>query len=541
MIETDVLIVGAGPVGLTLALDLARFGVRATLVERKDAPMRVPKMERSNPRTLEIYRRLGVIDAIRAAGYPADAAMDVFIVKTLAEEPLLQLKYPSVNEARAAIRACTDGSLPREPYQLISQYTLEPLLLEALRGKPTIDVQLGTELVSFAQDDQKVVAALRTRNRDGSTTVEARYLAACDGAGSRIRQQLGIEMEGSNQLGTITNIFFRCDEFYEKSRIGAGRHYNFAAVGASGGAAGALVCQDDRRHFSYHTPSPPTSDLAEELRRLTGLDIRPEILFVSPWAQSMQVAARHGDGRVFLAGDSNHAFIPAGGLGMNTGIGDAHNLAWKLAGAVQGWGGPHLLGSYATERSHVARRNLAAVQHAVDGVVEWRSKWNPRALENSQDGRALLAEFVRFTEPRMRRVYEMHGTELGYRYRSAIVEEEEGVAPADDSYVFRPTTWPGAHLPHMWLADDVAVYDRLGIGYTLLRLGGTRTDTGTLEKAFTERGAPLSVLEIADASVRRVYDRDLLLVRPDLHVAWRGNETPPHAAALADRALGHLE
>lgn len=539
MTETDVLIVGAGPVGLTLALDLARFGIRAMLIERKDAPMRVPKMERSNPRTLEIYRRLGVVDAIRAAAYPANVAMDTFIVTSLAEEPLLQLKYPSVNEARAAIAACRDGSLPREPYQLVSQYTLEPLLLAALRGKPTIGISMATELVSFTQDDEAVIARIRPRDGGEETSVRARYLAACDGAGSRVRQQLGITMEGKDQLGTITNIFFRCDDLYEKSRVGAGRHYNFAAVGASGGAAGALVCQDDRRHFSYHTSSPPTSNLVEELRKLTGLDIHPEILFVSPWVQSMLVAQRHAEGRVFLAGDSNHAFIPAGGLGMNTGIVDAHNLAWKLTGAIQGWGGPQLLESYAVERGAVARRNMEAVLHAVSGVVEWRSAWNPKALERSAAGSAALAAFVRFAEPRMRCVYEMHGTELGYRYESAIVAAEPGDPPPDDAYRFRPTTWPGAHLPHMWLQPDVAVYDRMGAGFTLLRLGGTRADTSALEMAFRKHGAPLNEIALSDPTIREVYERDLLLVRPDLHIAWRGNDAPADAVALAARTLGH--
>jgi 2-polyprenyl-6-methoxyphenol hydroxylase-like FAD-dependent oxidoreductase len=540
VIETDILIVGAGPVGLTLALDLGRRGIRTLLVERKDAPMRVPKMERSNPRTLEIYRRLGVVDQIRAAGYPADAPMDAFIVKSLADDPLLQLKYPSVNETRAAIAACTDGSLPREPYQLISQYTLEPLLFEALRSHPSVTIAMGIELSSFDQDENGVTATTRPRDGGETSTVKALYLAACDGAGSRIRQQLGIEMEGSNQLGTITNIFFRCDDLYEKSKVGAGRHYNFASVGASGGAAGAMVCQDDRKHFSYHTPSPPTSDLGEELRRLTGLDIDPEILFVSPWAQSMLVSSHHAKGRVFLAGDSNHAFIPAGGLGMNTGIGDAHNLAWKLAGAVQGWGGPHLLESYALERGAVARRNLAAVQHAVNGVVEWCSVWNPKALEDSAEGRAALAEFVRFAEPRMRLVYEMHGTELGYRYVSPIVCAEPGEPSPDDSYDYRPTTWPGAHLPHMWIEPGVAIYDRIGMGFSLLCLGSGKVDTSALEKRFWHRGASLEILKIGDPNLRRNYGYDLLLLRPDLHVVWRGHEFPAASSAIADRALGYL-
>jgi hypothetical protein len=345
-------------------------------------------------------------------------------------------------------------------------------------------------------------------------------------------------MEGRTNLGTITNIFFRCDDLYEKSKVGAGRHYNFASIRASGGAAGAMVCQDDRRHFSYHTPSPPRSDLVQELRAVTGLDIHPEIVFVSAWEQNMLVASRHAEGRVLLVGDSNHVFIPAGGLGMNTGIGDAHNLAWKLAGAIQGWGGPHLVTSYETERNPVARRNLAAVQHAVNGVVEWRAAWSAKALENSARGRAAMGDFVRFVEPRMRLVYEMTGTELGYRYSSAIVAEEGGTPPSDEAYIYQPTTWPGAHLPHMWLEPGISVYDRLAPGFTLLVFDGAPGKTAELEGAFRARGAPLNVFEISNPSIRGIYGRDFLLLRPDLHVAWRGNSLPESAEALVDLALG---
>lgn len=539
MIDTDVLIVGAGPAGLTLALDLGRHGVQAILIDAKTKPLRVPKMERSNPRTLEIYRRLGVAERIRSLGYPAAIPMDTFIVTSLAEEPLVHMKYPAVDVARKAISECTDGSLPREPYQLISQYTLEPLLFDALKKYPNVRVWPGTEYLSLDQDDDNVVAKIRSAAADAPKTIQARYLAACDGAGSRIRQQLNIKMEGREQLGTITNIFFRCDELFDKSSIEAGRHFNFASVSASGGAAGALVCQDDRRHFGYHTPTPPTGDLVRELRLLTGLDINPEILFVSPWVQNMLVAERHREGRVFLVGDANHIYVPAGGLGMNTGIGDAHNLAWKLAALLSGWGGSRLAESYAIERSHVARRNLAAVQYAVDGVIEWRSAWNPIALQDTPGGRAARAAFVKMAEPRMRRVYEMHGTELGYRYRSSLISEEPGVPPHDDSYEYHPTTWPGAHLPHVWLRPGFAMYDSVGLGFSLLRLGGTTADTSELEQAFRSMGAALQIHEIADPQIRRVYERDLILLRPDLHVSWRGDEAPGDPAALAARSLGH--
>src|SRR5215212_3546224 len=166
--DTQVLIVGAGPTGLTLAIDLGRRGVRCMVIEQKEAPQFLPKMERCNARTMEIYRRMGIAEKVRAAGLPADCPMDVFIVLSVVEPPLLHLPYPSVAEAKAAIRQTNDGTQPAEPYQLISQYTLEPLLKSIAEELPSVTVRYGCELVSFAQDANSVTAQVKTR--DGASS-----------------------------------------------------------------------------------------------------------------------------------------------------------------------------------------------------------------------------------------------------------------------------------------------------------------------------------------------------------------------------------
>ena len=348
-------------------------------------------------------------------------------------------------------------------------------------------------------------------------------------------------MAGAAQLGAVTNVFFRCEDLFEKATVPPGRHYCFAGLGAGGGAAGTLIVQDDRKHFAYHTVTPPTGDLAQEIRRLTGLDIQPEILHAGTWVQHMLVAERHSLGRVFLAGDANHIYIPAGGLGMNTGIGDAINLGWKLAAVLRGSGGPGLLESYHDERGAVARRNIAAVAHAVDGVRQWRGMPITNEIRlDTEAGRAMRESFTRTAEPLNRRVYEMHGADLGYRYVSAVICDEPGEPPEDDSYRYQPSTWPGAHLPHVWLEPGVGLFDVLGLGYTLLRLGDHAADTAPLAAVFAEREIPLKILEIDSAEIREVYQRDLVLVRPDLHVAWRGDELPSDVTALAARVTGHV-
>ena len=217
--DTQVLVVGGGPVGLTLAIDLGRRGVRCTLIEQKEAPHFLPKMERCNARTMEIFRRMGIADKVRAAGLRDDVPMDVFIVLSLAEPPLLHLPYPSVEKARAEIRACSDGSMPLEPYQLISQYTLEPLLKSIAERLPAVTVRYGCRLESFTQDESGVTARVKHANgTDGA--IVASYMVGCDGGASTVRKQLGIKLRGEYNILELRQALFRCDELFEQGRAG---------------------------------------------------------------------------------------------------------------------------------------------------------------------------------------------------------------------------------------------------------------------------------------------------------------------------------
>jgi hypothetical protein len=402
-----------------------------------------------------------------------------------------------------------------------------------------VTVRQSTELLGLSQDRDGVTAALR--GPDGaSEQVRALFLAGCDGGGGIVRKEIDAAWEGRAQLGTIYNIFFRCDDFHAKSNPGVARHYCFAGVGPAGGAAGVIVTQDDLKHFAYHTMAPPDFDPAQLLRELTGLDISPHILHSAPWNQHLLVTDRHSRGRVFLAGDANHLYVPAGGLGMNTGIGDAINLSWKLAAVIQGWGGPALLESYGIERGAVARRNRDAVAWAIEGVIQWRGAYTPLVSDASPAGAKAREDFIRLADPANRRVYEMHGADLGYRYDSPVISAEDGSPPESDITVYRPTTWPGAHLPHVWLGPGAALYDRLSTaGFTLLHLGTTHANAQRLELAFRQAGAPFRMISLDDPQVRHVYERDFVLIRPDLHVVWRGNRLPDSPEKLAAIATGH--
>src|SRR5580704_9275321 len=533
MTESDVLVVGAGPTGLTLAIDLARRGVRCTIIEQKAEPAFLPKMERINARSMEIYRRLGLAPKIRAAGLRPDCPMDVYIILALTEPPLLHLSYPSVAEAQAETRATNDGTLPLEPYQLISQYTLEPLLKSIAETLPAVTVRYGCTFVSFAQDSDSVSAEVE--NADGSVAhIAARYLVGCDGGTSAVRRQLGIKLAGEANLMQFRQALFRCDDLYERIPIGKGRHYHVAD-----GRATFLIVQDDTRHFTLHATVESDGEMAAMFEKTVAMPVDYEMLYVGQWKQNLLLAERYGAGRVFLAGDAVHLVIPTGGLGMNSGVGDAVDLSWKLAATLHGWGGPRLLASYAVERRQIGDRNVGASRYATIGRRKWRSMWKPNIRDNTAEGRQTRDMLAHVADIEQRKSNEMIGAELGYRYVDSPVICD---IPGGPEHLFReyvPSTWPGARLPHVWLDDGAAMHDRIPDGYAILKLGRTKADASALEQALRSRGAPITVLEIPDRVAREVYGYDLLLVRPDLHVVWRGNTPPENAAEVGAIATGH--
>jgi 2-polyprenyl-6-methoxyphenol hydroxylase-like FAD-dependent oxidoreductase len=536
--DTQVLVVGAGPTGLTLAIDLGLRGVRCSIIEQKEAPQFLPKMERCNARTMEIYRRMGFVEKVRAAGLPAHCPMDVFIVLSLVEPPLLHLPYPSVAEAKSEIAACNDGSLPLEPYQLISQYTLEPLLKSIAETLPTVSVRYGCEFLSFTQQARSVTAEVRGAdgNRDA---IEARYLVGCDGGASTVRKQLGIALRGDGNILALRQALYLCDDLYERIPIGKGRHYHVADSRAT-----QLIVQDSTRHFTLHSIVESDSAMAAKFEETVAMPVQYEMLYVGEWKQNLLLADRYGDGRVFLAGDAVHLVIPTGGLGMNSGVGDAIDLSWKLSAVLQGWGGPDLLPAYEIERRQVGEHVVAASRHATVGRRKWRAAYRPEIRDKTPAGEAARAALTRIADAEQRKSNEMIGAELGYRYVSPLIALEPGEGPPQDFMEYVPTTWPGARLPHVWLgkgaASRVAIQDRIGYGhgYTLLRLGGSSADTRPFARVFAALGAPLQVLDISDAHARDLYGYDLLLLRPDMHVAWRGKHLPEAPEALAAKVTG---
>ncbi len=538
MTDKPVLIAGGGPVGLTLAIDLGQRGVECLLVDKRPEPSFLPKMERCHARTMEHFRRLGIADAVRGVGYPADLPLDSFLVTTLAEPAIAQLHTSSVVEARKRSEQANDGRWPAEPSQIVSQYALEPLLKRIAENTRGVSVRFGCELLSFDEQEDGVVA--RVRDLDGGEeTIRARYLVGCDGGSSTVRAGLGFRLDGQADLGQQMQALFHSEELFDRIAMGKGAHYYRADDQWT-----FLITQGDTHHFSLHAMVDDESIMPTLFESIVGMPVSYKTLYVGKWTMRRLLSNRYASKRIFLAGDSAHLFTPNGGLGMNTGVGDAIDLAWKLAGTLQGWGGEGLLASYEIERRPIAVRNLKASERAFEARRIWRDLCRAEcsAVMESNDPEARRRVAQVWLDEHQKGT-SLAGIILGYRYlKSPIVCYEDDDDGGDQtSYDYVPTTRPGARIPHLWLKDGSAVQDHLRGGYSLITCTPAAAELGKLGKAFASLDCPLHVLDLSQAPhARELYAKNYLLLRPDLHVAWNGDSLPANPGRLAAVVTGHV-
>jgi hypothetical protein len=283
---------------------------------------------------------------------------------------------------------------------------------------------------------------------------------------------------------------------------------------------------------------PPVDSI---IRRVAGRDVRFEVLAVYKWDRRKMIAGHYRKGCVFLAGDAAHQMSTTGGFGMNTGIGDAVDLAWKLQAAVQGWAGPALLDSYETERKPVALYNL---DEATD--MFWKTKallpGDETISENSPKGARLRELFAKtLIETNVQRQFDVEGVALGYRYDPSPIIVPDGTPPPPvEVQVYTPTARPGSRAPHAWLKDGRSTLDLFGNGFMLLRFGGRSSDLSEMVETARAAGLPLTVCDIDEAPVAALYERKYVLVRPDGHVAWRSDSPPENARSVIDQVRGVL-
>lgn len=546
--STSVAIVGGGPVGMMLALFLDRHGVGSVLFNIETGARMHPKGSTQNARTMEHYRRLGIAAPIRDLGLPAEHPTDVAYFTRLSGHELARLRMPSEAEKRDMVaRAAVTDQNP-EPILRANQMYVEDFLLKHVRARPNITVRYGWQVTSFQQDSGGVL--LHAETSDGRREDwRVLYLAGCDGGKSFVRRALGIRYEGHAALDqpffgpAMISTYFRAPTLH-RDYLMRRAAWQYWVVNPE--LRTAVVALDGKDEFilwsrSANPDAPPDdAGIRRIVQQATGAEVPVEIIAHGPWTGGVALhAERFGEGRVWLAGDAVHLFTPTGGFGMNTGIDDAANLAWKLAALVQGWGGPSLIDSYAQERKPIAVRNTSASRALAQNIGDVKV---PAELEaDSAEGEAARRQTGAFLST-FGEEFASIGVQLGVRYDGSPIIVADGTPPADSFVRYTPTSVPGGRAPHVWIGEGRSrgdsLYDRLGIGFTLLRLGPRAASASALVEAARRRDLPLDVVDVPGDAARALYERDLALVRPDQHVAWRGNALPADIDALLARVTG---
>jgi 2-polyprenyl-6-methoxyphenol hydroxylase-like FAD-dependent oxidoreductase len=534
IVSTEVLIVGAGPIGLSLAIELGHRGIHAIVVERHDRVGQQPRAKTTNVRSMEHMRRWGVAEDIRrAAPLPGDYPTDIIFATRLFGPELARFENAFYGKRK-------QNDLFSEPAQWIPQYKVEAVLRDHVLTLPTITLHMNTELTEFDQSADSVQATVTDLVNGTERRIGADYMIGADGSRSTVRTRLGIKLEGQYGFAQNCGIVYRAPNLINLHPQKPAIMY-WLVNPDSPGVTGPMDTGDQ---WFMIIPTPKGIDAIGEpearaaVRGALGRDVAIEILTIDPWMAHSLIADRYGHGRVFLAGDANHLHPPFGGYGMNLGIGDAVDLGWKLAAVLRGWGGSNLLPSYETERRPVHEKvvneavtnNALLSQHLIREGIE----------ADGPAGEALRAAIGDEILQKKAREFRTLGVVLGIPYTVSPLIVSDGTTPSEWHFSdYRPSASPGCLAPHLWLGEGDSLYDRFGPDFTLLITGdGAENDIEQLRTAARECRLPLRILALSDARLPALYGARLVIIRPDQHVAWRGNALDRPAKVLLDRVRG---
>ncbi|PCJ70626.1 MAG: monooxygenase [Rhodobiaceae bacterium] len=534
--QENIVIVGAGPVGLTLAIDLAARGVKCVVLEMRaeNAPAH-PKCNTVSARSMEIFRRFGIADEIRQQGLPADYPCDVVYATRYTRNELGRLPIPSWSE-RFSGRGHDAGWPTDEPPHRVSQLFLEPVLRAKAASVPHIELRYETELLSLEQDNNQVTLVTRDVASGSENTLRASYVIGCDGGRSVVRHEIGVPLEGDDNLGRIKSIFLKSDSLKEKEQLAPA--WMTWVINAE--QAGTMVALDGKELFLCHCRIPADVsfdgfDPVEGVCGVTGVDFDFEILAEEDWIARRLVAKKYGKGRVYLAGDAAHNWLPFAGFGMNAGIEDAITLSWRLAAINNGWASEELLASYEAERRPVGEQVSRAAMHLAQNQAPPEI---PAALEDDTEEGAGLRAFVGAAlVERDGPQFNPIGLNFGVPYEgSDVIISDDEEPPEFGIDLYTPSTVPGCRVPHLIFPDGSSLYDQLGPEFTLIRKNKS-LDITIFTKAAQRQGMPLEVLDIPLGD-QMPYDRELVLVRPDQRIAWRGDSVPADVGTLIEQVCG---
>ncbi|MFC5950715.1 FAD-dependent monooxygenase [Pseudonocardia lutea] len=533
----SVIVVGAGPVGLTLAAELGTRGIDTLVLEQNPTTTDNPRCNTTNARSMEYFRRLGVADPIRRAGLPLDHATDIVYCTTLTGWELTRFPFSSAQQI-------VDRTAPElaewptpEPQHRISQIYLEPILEEHVRGYASVEIIRGSRVTAVVDHGGKV--EVRAEASGVETVVTADYVVGCDGGASTTRRAIGARLQGDSQAAeNRLSVYFRSAELAREFAAAERPGWMYWWYGPR--LKGSFVQLDGKGLYLCHArvpegTAPEDLDEDEVLRAALGRDMELEKIQVVRWTPRRLVADKFVDGRIVLAGDAAHLWLPLGGFGMNTGIADAVGLGWRLAALLAGWGGPDLLDAYEVERTSVGEAtSRAALKIDRDMATIAR---DPALHVDDAEGARLRAEVGARIAEVDRQQWHSQGVQFGARYADSPGIVADGVhAPGaiDRIDQYRPSVAPGSRFPHAWLPDGGSVFDRLGRDFTLVR---SRGDATPFRAAAERLGIPLTVLEL-DEPVVTEEPLGLVLVRPDLFVGWSGDVAPADVDRLFRTLVG---
>jgi len=516
--RTRVLIAGAGPVGLSLAIELGLRGVECVLVERGDGVPRVPRMSSVSSRAMEFCRRWGIADKVRYAVWSRTHPRDFVYISTMVGEELARQRLPSYGEREGKMDYSPEGA------SQCPQIFFDPILAETAKSIPRVAIRYETRLDSFEQGETGVRARLLGTASGAESFVESDYLVGCDGAGGVVRRRLGIPLDGPGTIAASVNVFFRSAEFVRLQDRGWARNFRFFDDDGCWAEAIAIDGKELWRLSVFQDDAP---DLTGEsyLRKLAGCDFPYEILDVSPWQRRDCLARSFRDGRVLIAGDAAHEMSPTGGSGMHTGICEAINIAWKLAALHEGWGGARLLDSYGAECRPIARQYIEISTAAFDAIA-------------ALPGASAFREQAKADSGLLRRLSPPDELRAQFTYEDSPICVEDGTKPPEGAARLRPSARPGCRAPHCWIGEGRSTHDLFGGGFVLVRFRAPGSDAAPLTDAAAARGVPLEIVDLDHEQAAALYEKPLVLVRPDGHIAWRGDALPGDALALIDRVRG---
>ncbi|OAF06691.1 monooxygenase [Bradyrhizobium centrolobii] len=542
-IKSSILIVGAGPVGLTLAMDLASRGIDVVIVEQRAAgePPNV-KCNHVSARSMEIFRRLGVAVKVRSNGLPPDYPHDVVYRTTATGQELARIVIPSANGRRSGEQGPdTDWPTPEPPHR-INQIFLEPILFDHAAAMSNIRIVNRASLESFEQNDDAVTARATSLDNGSAVTFHAQYMIGCDGGRSLVRRQIGAKMVGDAVVQRVQSTYLRAPELAKlmPKPLAWG---NFSMNPRRCGIAYAI---DGRETWLVHNylnddeADFDSVDRDQSIRTILGVgpDFSYEIISKEDWFGRRLISDRFRDRRVFLCGDSSHIWVPFAGYGMNAGIADAANLAWLLASRLKGWGAPAILDAYEAERMPITDQvSRFAMNHAFE-VAKHRREVPPNIEAAGPEGDTIRRQIGSKVYDLNVNQYCCSGLNFGYYYdQSPLIAYDEEAQPPYAMGAFTPSTVPGCRFPHFFLADGRSIYDVLGPDYTLVRRNRD-IDVAPIVNTAKTLGIPLAVVDVDPQDTPVIFEHGLVLVRPDQHVAWRANSAPAEAWHLIQLISG---